>query len=306
MSIPDYQTLMAPLLQHVSDGVERRFRDTVDELAESLSLSQEERSELLPSGRQAVFRNRVGWARTYLVQAGALKSTRRGYFKITDRGLQLLKDNPHRIDNSILETFDEFQEFKNRKSGNTKTAIVDTTSIESDTDTPEDSMARAYVKLKREIETELLSTVSNVSPAFFEQLVIDVLVSMGYGGNAQDAARAVGRSGDGGIDGIINEDQLGLDVIYIQAKRWEANVGRPEVQKFAGALQGQRAHKGIMITTSAFSNEAIDYVKNIDVKIILIDGNKLTSLMLDNNVGVSTIGSYEIKRIDTDYFDEDA
>lgn len=305
MSIPDYQTLMAPLLALSSDGRERRFRDAVDELAERLGISEEDQTELLPSGRQAVFRNRVGWARTYLVQAGALESTRRGFFQITERGMKLIQEHPHRVDNSILESFEEFQEFKRRKTAGVALSEEEAHVEIAESETPEDAMARAYKKLRREMESEILSIVSSVSPAFFEQLVVDVLVQMGYGGNAQDAARAVGRSGDGGIDGIINEDHLGLDVIFIQAKRWEASVGRPEVQKFAGALQGQRARKGIMITTSDFTREAQEYAGNIDSKIVLINGAKLASLMLDHNVGVSIVGQYQIKRIDSDYFDED-
>ena len=296
---------MSPLLNLTTDDEEHKYRDTVEKLAEDLGLSEEDQRELLPSGRQAVFDNRVHWAKTYLVQAGALEATRRGYFRITRRGQKLAGENPSRIDNSILESFEEFRDFKSRKASQTRPA--ETPSNEEPTqDTPEDAMAAAYRKLRRETEVELLEVVSKVSPGFFEQLVVDVLVSMGYGGNFQDAARAVGRSGDGGIDGIINEDRLGLDVIYVQAKRWEANVGRPEVQKFAGALQGQRARKGIMITTSSFSREAHDYVASIDARIILIDGAKLATLMLDANVGVSTVGQYQIKKIDSDYFDESA
>ncbi len=304
MPIPDYQSIMLPLLQLASDGLEHRFRDAVEKLEIDFSLTEEEKNELLPSGSQAVFRNRVGWARTYLKQAGLLTATKRGYFTISDTGHTLLSTNPKKIDLDLLGTYDTFLEFKSRKrSGGSATSSDSPTQSTSD-ETPEDALASAYRTLRRDVEHEILDQVMSASPAFFEQLVVDLLVKMGYGGNRQDAARAVGKSGDGGIDGIINEDQLGLDVIYIQAKRWENNVGRPELQKFAGALQGQRARKGIMITTAGFTSDAIEYCKTINTRIILIDGERLASLMVDFGIGVSTVGTYEIKKIDSDYFDE--
>ena len=306
MAIPDYQTLMLPILEIAGDGQEHKFRDAVEELAEKFSLSEEERNELLPSG-SAVFNNRVGWARTYLKKAGLLESPKRGFFKISPKGKSLLAENPERIDNSTLDRYDDFQDFRSKKKSNNLKEESDQTTIEpsfSLNETPEDSLASAYRRFQANIESEMLETVMQVSPAFFERLVVDLLVKMGYGGNRQDAAQAVGQSGDGGIDGIINEDQLGLDVIYIQAKRWEGNIGRPEVQKFAGALQGQRAKKGVFITTSSFTTSAIDYVSIIDTKIILIDGKRLAKLMVDHSVGVSSVGVYEIKKIDSDYFEE--
>lgn len=302
--IPDYQSVMLPLLRLAADGQEHRFRDVVETLEDHFALSEDERNELLPSGTQAVFRNRVGWARTYLKQAGLLTATKRGYFTISDRGKALLAREPEKIDLGLLETFDDFLEFKSRKRTDTSQTPPQESTIASSDQTPEDALASAYRTLRRDVEREILDQVMSASPAFFEQLVVDLLVRMGYGGNRQDAAKAVGRSGDGGIDGIINEDQLGLDVIYIQAKRWENNVGRPELQKFAGALQGQRARKGIMITTAGFTLEARDYSNAIDTRIILIDGDRLSSLMVDFGVGVSTVGTYEIKKIDTDYFEE--
>jgi len=305
MAIPDYQTIMLPVLQLASDRKEHKFSDSVQALAEKFSLTDEEKGELLPSGSQAVFNNRVGWARSYLKQAGLLSSPKRGYFRITEQGIKLLAERPEKINAAMLERYSEFQEFKNRKKEQSKTSEGIEAVQMAENETPEDSLATAYRLLRRNLENEILLAVKGASPAFFERLVVDLLVKMGYGGNRQDAGRALGKSGDGGIDGIINEDQLGLDVIYIQAKRWEGVVGRPEIQKFAGALQGQRARKGVFITTSGFTKEAIDYVSLIDSKIILISGEKLAALMAEHNVGVAVIGKYEVKKIDFDYFDEE-
>jgi len=305
MPIPDYQTLMYPVLKLAEDGGTYKFRDSIELLADQFSLTDEERRELLPSGSQAVFDNRVGWARSYLKQAGLLDTPKRGFFEITQRGKELLDSGISRIDNSVLEQFEEFQEFKNRKKKKEDSDTTDTAESSIDSDqTPEDQIASAYRTIKAGIQKEILENIMNSSPAFFERLVIELVVRMGYGGSRADAGRAIGKSGDGGIDGIINEDKLGLDVIYIQAKRWEGSVGRPEIQKFAGALQGQRARKGIFITTSSFSEQALDYVTMIDSKIILIDGDRLSSLMFEHSVGVSTAGIYELKKIDSDYFEE--
>ena len=303
MAIPDYQTLMLPLLRLAADRQEHRFRDAVETLTQEFSLSDKERTELLPSGSQPLFNNRVGWARTYLKQAGLLESPRRGFFKLAQAGLELLESNPSEVNNSLLETYPAFIEFRNRRKELTDDQPVATGAEISSKESPEDALASAYRKLRADIESELLDTIKQASPSFFEQVVIDLLVQMGYGGNRQDAASAVGRSGDEGIDGIINEDRLGLDVIYIQAKRWEGTVGRPEIQKFAGALQGQRAKKGIFITTSTFSREATDFAGSIDTRVILIDGSRLAKLMIDHNVGVSSVGIYEVKKIDADYFE---
>ena len=306
MAIPDYQKLMLPVLKLAADEKEHKFSQAVEDLADEFALSMEERNELLPSGSQAVFNNRVGWARSYLKQASLLASPKRGFFIITAKGIDLLKTNPEKIDISVLEQYPEFIEFKNRKKdkSETDTKVEASTETES-TLTPEDALASAYKKLRATLESEILSSVKESSPFFFERLVVDLLVKMGYGGNRQDAGKALGKSGDGGIDGIINEDRLGLDVIYIQAKRWEGTVGRPEIQKFAGALQGQRARKGVFITTSSFTNEAREYASLIESKIILIDGEHLSRLMVEHNVGVSTVGQYEVKKMDSDYFDNE-
>jgi len=298
--------LMLPVLKLAADGEEHKFSQAVEELADEFNLSAEEINELLPSGSQAVFNNRVGWARSYLKQAGLLASPKRGFFTITPKGIELLATNPEKIDISVLEQFPEFIEFKNRKKEkNDTTSQPEESAVQDSTQTPEDALASAYNQLRAALETEVINTVKDASPFFFERLVVDLLVIMGYGGSRQDAGRALGKSGDGGIDGIINEDRLGLDVIYIQAKRWEGSVGRPEIQKFAGALQGQRARKGVFITTSFFTKEAIEYVSLIESKIILIDGEHLSRLMVEHNIGVSTVGQYEVKKLDSDYFNNE-
>lgn len=304
---------MLPLLQLVQNQQEHRFRDAVEALATEFDLNDEERATMLPSGTAPLFDNRVGWARTYLKQAALLESRKRGFFHITPRGIELLLKKPSRIDNSTLEQYPEYLEFKLRRNGEKPTISgllaeskfnVPARHAETTSDsTPEELFSQAYQRLRNNLEAELLEQVKSASPAFFERLVIDLLVAMGYGGSRQDAGRAIGRSGDGGIDGIIKEDKLGLDVIYVQAKRWEGTVGRPEIQKFAGALQGQRANKGVFITTSAFSKEAEEYAGVISSKIILITGEQLSKFMVDHNVGVSPISKYELKRIDSDYFE---
>lgn len=313
MPIPDYQTLMLPVLRLAVDGQEHRFRDVVEELATEFQLTDEERNTLLPSGTAPLFDNRVGWARTYLKQAGAIESRKRGYFAITERGKKLLAEKPSQINNSTLKQYPEFVAFMLRKAEQTQTGAspvstphIQSVEPDSNDSTPEELLAQAYQRLRSNLEKELLDQVKLSTPGFFERLVIDLLVAMGYGGSRQDAGRAIGRTGDGGIDGIIKEDKLGLDLIFVQAKRWEGTVGRPEIQKFAGALQGQRANKGVFITTSDFSKEAQEYASIISSKIILVSGGQLARLMVDHNVGVSPVSSYELKKIDSDYFEGDA
>jgi len=306
MAIPDYQTLMLPLLQLSADGALQNVRESSEKLAQQFGLEDDERVELLPSGSAFLFDSRVGWARTYLKQAGLLEAPRRGFFSITERGKSVLKDRPAKIDVAFLEQFPEFKAFRSRKrdAAAQPSDPVQADFPEQSDQTPEDALANAYLKLRAELAADLLEQVKNNPPAFFERLVVDLLVRMGYGGSRQDAGRAIGRSGDGGIDGVISEDRLGLDVLYIQAKRWDSTVGRPEIQKFAGALQGQRASKGIFITTSSFSKEAEEYAAVISSRIVLINGSRLADLMIDHNVGVASVGRYEIKRVDSDYFDE--
>ena len=300
MPIPDFQTLMRPLLAAHEDGEEHINRDLIGELADQFELTEDERREMLPSGGARLFDNRVGWAKTHISQAGLLESPRRAVSVITERGREVLRDHPDRVDLRVLGTFEDYKEFRNRRKTPEEQAAPEEDT--PDSQTPEESLENAYQKVRRQIEAELLSLVMDNPPDFLERVVVDLVVRMGYGGSRKDAGEALGRSGDEGIDGIIKEDPLGLDIIYLQAKRWEGTVGRPEIQKFAGALQGQRARKGIFITTSGFSIEALDYVSMIDSKIILIDGARLSKLMFDHGIGVSSASVYEVKRIDSDYF----
>lgn len=294
---------MLPLLEFASDGKEHSVKEAREKLAQDFRLTEEERNTLLPSGRQPVFVNRVAWAKVYLQMAGVLDSPRRGYFRISDKGREILRENPKSITVKDLERFPKFIEFRNADRKPRATAAqVDS---EGEKQTPEEMLESAYQSLRTDMVTDLLGRVKNCSPQFFERLVLEVLLNMGYGGSRKEAGEAIGASGDEGIDGIINEDRLGLDVIYLQAKRWEGTVGRPEIQKFVGALQGKRAKKGIFITTSSFSAEAVDFVSKIEAKVALIDGKQLAGMMIDFNVGVTPTTAYETKRIDSDYFEEE-
>jgi restriction system protein len=303
MPIPDYQTLMLPLLRFAADGSDHTTREAVEVLATEFQLTSAERNELLASGQQAIFNNRVGWANSYLKKAGLLESPRRGALRITARGLQILGENPARIDVRFLERFPEFIEFRDASRNNRETTTTESVAITTE-QTPEEALELAHQSLRLSLAQDILSRILSCSPTFFERLVVELLVKMGYGGSRRDAGERIGQSGDGGIDGIIKEDRLGLDTIYIQAKRWQGSVGRPEIQKFVGALQGQRAKKGVFITTSSYTSEAIDYASRIDTKVVLIDGQLLANLMMDFDVGVSVSASYIVKRIDSDYFEE--
>ncbi|HWL54973.1 MAG TPA: restriction endonuclease [Chthoniobacteraceae bacterium] len=299
--IPDYQSVMLPLLHYLHDGRERPVAEAVNAIADEFQLSPEERLTLLPSGTSTVIGSRVGWARTYLKKAGLLDSPRRGFVQLSKRGAKVLRSKPKRVDVKFLEQFPEFMEFRALRH-NDKTPAA---SGNDESATPEEALEEAYARFRASLESELLQRVKSASPNFFERLVVELLVKMGYGGSIRDAGQAVGRSGDGGIDGIIKEDRLGLDFIYIQAKRWENSVSRPEIQKFAGALQAHRARKGVVITTSSFTKEALDFVSRIDSKVVLVDGVRLAKLMADHGVGVSPVTAYEIKKIDMDYFVDD-
>lgn len=295
---------MLPLLKFSADGVEHTMQEARDGLAQIMELSEEDLQERLPSGRQTTFANRVAWAKVYLTQAGALESPKRGRFHISDRGRKIILEGPEKIDIKYLERFKEFQEFR-QASNRSRTGK----SIQPDDDqispaTPEESLEQAYQQLRDEVANELINLIKGNTPEFFEKLVVHLIVSMGYGGSVKEAGKATRKTADEGIDGVIKEDRLGLDVIYLQAKRWEAVVGRPEIQKFVGALHGQRAKKGVFITTSYFSKEALDYVGQIDPKVVLIDGSDLVQLMIDHGVGVSSAVVYEVKKVDTDYFIE--
>lgn len=303
MSVPDFQTIMLPLLKFTADQREHAFRETIEYLAMAFQLSEQEKEELIPSRQQTSFDNRVSWATSYLKRAGLLESTRRGFFKISQRGIQVLQQNPNRIDIKFLSQYPEFLQMREgTKKGKNGVEEVEIEAVTGKT--PEESLEDSYQKIRQDLALEVLNRVKSCSPTFFERLVVELLVKMGYGGSRQDAGKTVGKSGDGGIDGTIKEDRLGLDIIYIQAKKWEGVVGRPEIQKFAGALQGQRAKKGIFITTSDFTQDARRFVEYIDSKIVLIDGKQLADLMIDNDIGLSKVYTYEIKKIDTDYFTE--
>lgn len=303
--IPDYQTLMLPLLKLTTDGKEHEFKKLVDILARQFNLTEVERNELLPSGQALLFPNRVGWARTYLKKAGLLDSPGRGIIKITQRGMNTLKENPSEINVKYLSKFSEFIQFKLRSKDDEDIQSLPLNDEENRKQTPEELLESGYQNIRKSLEEEILSKLKSINPSFFERIVVQLLVRMGYGGSIKDAGKAIGKSGDEGIDGIIKEDKLGLDVIYIQAKRWEGIVSRPELQKFVGALAGQRAKKGVFITTSGFSREAITYASQMDTKIVLIDGEQLAQYMIDYNLGVSVQNTYEIKRIDSDYFEEE-
>lgn len=303
MPIPDFQSLMVPILRFYADGKDHANQETSDALAAELGLSEAERAQLLPSGRQTIFTNRVAWAKSHFKQAGLLESPVRGVYRITDRGRTVLAQNLERIDLKFLDQFPGHKEF--RSPAKKVLAAQPSPDGESNAMTPEEHIALGYQQIRDDLAATLLQRVKECTPAFFEQLVVDLLVAMGYGGSLRDAGQAVGKSGDGGIDGIIKEDRLGLDVIYIQAKKWEGSVGRPEIQKFAGALQGQRAKKGIFITTSSFTKDARDFAAAIESKLVLVDGEDLAEYMIDHGIGVAEVGSYVVKRLDSDYFSQE-
>ncbi|WP_309742221.1 MULTISPECIES: restriction endonuclease [unclassified Chamaesiphon] len=298
MSIPDFQSIMLPLIELASDGKEHKLSETIEHLAAThFNLTDTERKELLPSGKQARFDNRVGWAVTYLKKAGLLAYPARGKFQITPRGLDILTQKPSRIDVKYLKQFPECLDF----IGAATSPATETSSSPLE-QTPDETIESAYRQLRQNLAQELLERIKTASPAFFEQLVIELLVKMGYGGSLVDAGMAIGKTGDEGIDGIIKEDRLGLDAIYIQAKRWNNTVGRPEIQQFVGALAGKGARKGIFITTSKFSEQAKSYLP-ANVKVVLIDGAQLAEYAIEVNLGVSVVSEYQIKRLDLDYFD---
>ncbi|MBI9108902.1 MAG: restriction endonuclease [Spirochaetales bacterium] len=300
MSVPDYQSFMYPLLKYAEDGAVHKTSQAYEDLALDMELSEEDKSELLPSGAQNVYKNRIGWASTYLKKAGLIMSEKRGFFQITDIGKKVLSSSIDKIDNSYLKQFDSFNDFQNREASSDVQSAVSASE-----QTPDEAIEAAVTEMNNSLASDLLEKLKDNSPAFFEKAVVELILGMGYGGSRKEAGKIVGKSSDGGIDGIIKEDKLGLDVIYIQAKRWEGVVSRPEIQKFVGALQGQRARKGIFITTSRFSKEAEDYAVNIDTKVILIDGSRLADLMIEHNLGVTPVQTYTIKKLDTDYFIEE-
>lgn len=304
MPVPDFQTMMLPFLRIASDSKEHTPGEMSNALADHFQLTPFERTERVPSGQQTRLINRIYWISTHFKNAILIESTGRGTFRITPRGQDLLATNPSSIDLKLLDTFPEHHAFRKKKS---KDVLAEESSVSTETKTPDELLYESYNAIREKLADEVLEKVKTWSPGFFEKLVVDLLVRMGYGGSHEDAeARLTKKSGDEGIDGIINEDRLGLDTIYVQAKRWaDGSVGRPEVQKFAGALQGKRAKKDVFLTTSDFTKEAREFVSMIDSKIILISGRELAELMIEHNVGVSVAETYEIKKIDSDYFVEE-
>ena len=301
---------MLPVLQTLANGEPQPRRALADGMANHFSLTADERAQMLPSGTAPVILSRTGWALTYLKQAGLVGSPRRGWYEITPAGKDVLGAAPASIDNDFLMRFEGFRDFRARSRPEEAAPVIATGSPSPvrlhlvAEEPPDEALDSAYNRMRAAVEAELIDTVKRAEPAFFEELVVDLLVQMGYGGNRAEAARAVGRTGDGGIDGVIDEDRLGLDSIYVQAKRWEGSVGRPEIQKFAGALQGQRATKGIFLTTSTFSKDAEEYAQRIGTRIVLVDGRRLAALMFEHDVGVSPKRTYIVKDVDSDYFED--
>jgi len=305
MAIPDYETVMLPIMKVLLDKTEWHIRDVMDQLAQKLGLSDEEKTRMLPSGNDVIFDNRVRWARLYLLKAGLIESPKRGFIKISNRGLTVLAKNPNKIDLKLLQQYSEFRKWKERPPTDKTEVPIDTTKTIGE-QTPEEALEYGYQQIRQNLVQQLLELVKDASPKFFEKLVVELLVKMGYGGSIKDAGAVVGGSGDEGIDGVIKEDRLGLDTIYIQAKRWEnATVSGSELQKFVGALEVKRANKGVFITTSNFAKSAMEYVERIGKQVVLIDGEELAELMIDYDIGVSRTATYEIKRLDSDYFTEE-
>lgn len=305
--LPDYQTCMLPSLRALATGEPLKRAAIVQRVADELNIPEEQRKLMLPSGKTPVIRSRIGWALTYLKQAALVRTTAWGVYQITERGKAVLGRGLERIDNGVLKEFPEFREFVDgRESAGTTRAPAHSAAVSdaAEASTPVEALENAHRSLRDALVLQLLDTLHAVPPARFEQIVVDVLSAMGYGGDHLDAARTVGGTGDGGIDGVIEEDRLGLDTVYVQAKRWSGTVGRPVVQAFAGALQGQRATKGVLITTSEFTADARDYMQKISARIVLIDGKRLAELMVDHGVGVSVEATYTVKKLDSDYFEE--
>jgi restriction system protein len=303
--IPDFQSMMLPLLQAISDGNDHTNREVADTLTKMLELTEADRERMLPSGQQTLYVNRLAWVKAHLKKAGLVDSPARGYLRITEQGKQVLSRKPDKINLRFLTQFPSYDWHKYVPVSERKKPEPDEMVPADDTDTPEELLESSYETLREQLASDLLEKTRGCSPAFFERLVVRLLVAMGYGGSLADAGQAIGRTGDGGIDGLIKEDKLGLDVVCVQAKRWEGSVGRPVVQAFAGSMEGFRARKGVLITTGAFSKDALDYVNKIERKIVLIDGKALAEFMIDHGIGVTTARTYTLNKVDSDYFVED-
>ncbi len=301
MPIPDYQSFFVPVLRLVADGGEHPMAGLRDAVAAGMKLTEEDLEERIPSGTQTVFSNRLAWACVYLAKAGALERVRRGVFRITQRGRELLAPGEDRITVRHLARYPEFVAFQR---GSRSDSTEEREALPARSETPEEQLEAVHSLMRAVLANEVLDAVKRSSAAFFEKLVVDLLVAMGYGGSIEEAGKVVGRPGDEGIDGVIKEDKLGLDVVYVQAKKWTGVVGRKEVQAFAGSLEGARAKKGVFLTTSAFSKEAVEYVRRIEKRIVLIDGEQLAGLMIEHDVGVKVTRTYKVKKLDSDYLDE--
>lgn len=301
MTVPGFQSWFLPLLKRVGDGEGHDMSELYEALAGDTGLGADDRAQFLKSGTQLVYINRIGWARTYLKKAGLIESPSRGIVRITDRGKDVLAKPPEQINVRFLRQFPEFVEFHTYRP---EVSVASPSVIEPAEESPFDTLERVHGEIEQQLADEILERIKKAPPAFFEHLVIDLLLAMGYGGSREDAGKTIGKSGDGGIDGVINQDRLGLDVLYVQAKRWEQPVGRPVVQAFAGSLEGVRARKGVLITTSSFTSDAQDYIRKIEKKIVLVEGVSLASLMIQHNVGVGIEATYHVKKLDSDYFPE--
>jgi len=304
MAIPDFQSIMLPLLKMAKDKKEHSLRSAVDYISDHFDLTEDERLVQIPSGTQKLIYNRTAWAKSHLLKAGLFESLRRGYFTITERGLDVLKENPDYINMVFLKQFEEYNKYiKPRQKEEQGTVPEDNGALSKQT--PQEMLELGYQIINDNLADEILETIKSCPPDFFERLVIDLLLAMGYGGTFKDAGKAVGRSRDGGIDGIIKEDKLGLDAIYIQAKRWENTVPAKEIRDFIGSLEIKGAHKGVLITTSSFPKDSLDKIGKSTKKVVLVDGEQLAELMIDHNIGVSIEKNYTIKKIDSDYFSEE-
>jgi restriction system protein len=310
MAIPKYDEMMLPLLQLIGDGAEHHYRDLAPQIADHFRLTDEERNAMLPSTQSTYLRNRLGWAGFHLRKAGLAELPHEATLRITADGKKLLNSPPSKIDRQFLMRFEPFKQFMEEQkqrglaAARTKAGLAVQAPSSEEEGTPEERIEAAFTESRETLVADLLSQLARVEWSRFEQVVLDVLVAMGYGGSKKEAAAVTQKTGDEGIDGLINQDRLGLDVVYFQAKNWKDNVGRPEIQNFVGALAGKKATKGIFITRSSFNANAKNFVDSIQQKIILIDGRRLAELMIEHGVGVDEEHAYSVKKIDSDYFDE--
>jgi len=302
MPVPGFQDMFLPFLQFLADGQTRHMREIEKHIAETFSLTQEDINDMIPSGQSSRLKNRAGWGRTHLYKARLIEQVSRANYRISPEGKALVETPPQKLDLKFLDTIPEHKEwFHKPKKGKPENAII---GAEQNAASPVERIETAFSELNETLSSDLLEMMGIMDPFKFEQLVVHLLFSMGYGGSREEAAQVTQKSNDGGIDGIINEDRLGLDVIYVQAKRWQNNIGRQEIQNFVGALAGKQANKGVFITTSDFVQNAIDFAGTVPQKVILINGTRLADLMIEHNIGVSTHRTIALKRIDTDYFEE--